>query len=110
MLLQVMGRVIPPNQPLAREPAERRARADPGLARDGMNLLHTGIKGCSSGRQINDNLHQKSSEKGALYVRRGGMWEWNIGAPWHRDGLRAKIQAALLSFSLKTRLRKTQKF
>lgn len=57
--------------------------ADPGLARDGMNLLHRGMQGCSSGRQINEDLQQKAGEKGASPV---GHKRWNVGGE-HWDTL-----------------------
>lgn len=48
-----------------------------------MNLLHRGMQGCSSGRQINEDLQQKAGEEGASPV---GHKRWNVGGE-HWDTL-----------------------
>lgn len=59
---------------------ERRLSAGQGLVLTwpemGVNLLHGGTQGCSSRRQIIEDLHQKACQKGASSL---GQRRWHVG-------------------------------
>lgn len=100
------GREIPPNQPhLRAEWAQGLILAWPGM---GWTSCTGGCKDVPlAGKSMRTCSRRQVRRGQALQVTRGGMWEGNTGTPWWIESQNTNILwTALLSFPLKTELRK----